>query len=115
MKRFSAQYVITNTTPPLKRAIITTEDDGTIISIEDTGGRLKEEYSIEFHNGIIIPGFVNCHCHLELSHMHGIIDEGTGLGGFIEQVRGGRDNNRERVAQMVLSADSSMYKEGIVL
>ena len=42
MKRFSAQYVITNSSPPLKRAVITTTDDGTIIKIEDTGGDLKE-------------------------------------------------------------------------
>ena len=82
MKRFSAQYIITNSGPPLKRAVITTEDDGTIISIEDTGGDLKEKHSTEFYNGIIIPGFVNCHCHLELSHMKGHISEGKGLGRF---------------------------------
>ena len=69
MKRFSAQYIITNSGPPLKRAIITTEDDGTVINIEDTHGELQEKHSVEFYNGIIIPGFVNCHCHLELSHM----------------------------------------------
>ena len=40
----------------LKRAIITTEDDGTIINIEDTLGDLKEKHSVEFYNGIIIPG-----------------------------------------------------------
>ena len=79
MKRFSAQYIITNSGPPLKRAIITTEDDGTIINIEDTLGDLKEKHSVEFYNGIIIPGFVNCHCHLELSHMKDAISQGTGL------------------------------------
>ena len=82
MKYFSAQYIITNSGPPLKRAVITTEDDGTILSIEDTGGNLKEKHSVEFHNGIIIPGFVNCHCHLELSHMKGSIAQGTWLGRF---------------------------------
>jgi aminodeoxyfutalosine deaminase len=71
MKRFTAQYVITNSGPPLKRAVLTTEDDGTITGIEDTDGNLKEKHSTEFHNGVIIPGFVNCHCHLELSHMKG--------------------------------------------
>ena len=115
MKRFSAQYIITNSGPPLKRAVITTEDDGTILSIEDTGGNLEEKHSVEFHNGIIIPGFVNCHCHLELSHMKGSVAQGSGLGGFIEQVRNTRDNNSESIITSAYSADNDMYKEGVAL
>jgi aminodeoxyfutalosine deaminase len=114
MKRFSAQYIFTNSGPPLKRAIITTADDGTIIRIADTEGNLKEKQLLEFHNGIIIPGFVNCHCHLELSHLKGIIAQGCGLGGFIEIVRKTRDNNSNFI-NSVYSADSEMYREGIVL
>ena len=75
MKSLSAQYVITNTGRPLKRAVITTEDDGTIISIEDTTGDLREKRSTEFYNGIIVPGFVNSHCHPELSHLISILEE----------------------------------------
>lgn len=71
MKCFAAQYIITGTGKRLKRAVITTENDGTIISIEDTTGALKEKHSTEFYNGIIVPGFVNAHCHLELSHLKG--------------------------------------------
>ena len=115
MKRFSAQYIITNSGSPLKRAIITTEDDGTILSIEDTGGNLEEKHSVEFHNGIIIPGFVNCHCHLELSHMKGSIAQGSSLGGFIIQVRNTRDNNSENNIVSAYSADNEIYSEGIVL
>jgi cytosine/adenosine deaminase-related metal-dependent hydrolase len=115
MKRFSSQYVITNCGPPLKRAIITTEDDGTILNIEDTGGKPEEKHSVEFHNGIIIPGFVNCHCHLELSHMRGSIASGNGLGGFIEQIRTTRYNDSNIIAAAASEADSTMYKDGIVL
>jgi len=115
MKRLTAQYIITNTCPPLKRGVLTTEDDGTIISIEDTTGNLKEKHSTEFYNGIIIPGFVNSHCHLELSHMKGQTSEGDGLGGFIEQIRSSRDNTSESILSSVFAADNQMYKEGIVL
>ena len=79
MKHFSAQYIFTNTGSPLKRGIISVNDDGIICKVEDTGGSLSEKKSVEFHNGIIIPGFVNCHCHLELSHMKDLIPPGTGL------------------------------------
>ena len=100
MKCFTAQYIITNAGPSLKRAVITTEDDGTIINVEETAGNLKEKHSTEFYNGIIIPGFVNCHCHLELSHMKGYSSKGMGLGSFIEQVRSNRNNNKENVLSL---------------
>jgi cytosine/adenosine deaminase-related metal-dependent hydrolase len=115
MKRFASQYVFTNSGPPLKRAVITTEDDGEIINIEDTSGDLKERYSIEFYNGVIVPGFVNCHCHLELSHMKGFIKEGTGLGEFIEQIRTTRKANTESILSSAYSADNYMFNNGIVL
>ncbi|MGA2405736.1 MAG: amidohydrolase family protein [Bacteroidales bacterium] len=115
MKRLTAQHIITNSGPPLKRPVITIEDDGTIINIEDTAGDLKEKHSTEFYNGIIIPGFVNCHCHLELSHMKGSISEGKGLGGFIEQIRSSRDNNKESIVSSACLTDNYMHKEGVVL
>jgi len=115
MKRFSSQLIITNTGPPLSRAVITTEDDGSIINIEDTGGILEEKHSIEFHNGIIIPGFVNCHCHLELSHMRSSIPQGKGLGEFISQIRNNRENNNDLITAATFAADNLMYQEGIVL
>ncbi len=115
MKRFASQYVFTNSGPPLKRAVITTEDDGEIINIENTSGDLKERHSIEFYNGIIVPGFVNCHCHLELSHMKGFIKEGTGLGEFIEQVRTTRKANTQSILSSAYSADNYMFNNGIVL
>ncbi len=115
MKRFSAQYIITNTGTPLKRAIITAGEDGTIISVEDTLGDLQEKHSVEFYNGIIIPGFVNSHCHLELSHMKDIVGRGTGLAGFIEKIRNTRAAGTERIILAAESADHAMYDAGVNL
>lgn len=115
MKSFSAQYIITNSGVPLKRAIITTGDDGTIINVEDTEGDLKEKHSVEFHNGIIIPGFVNCHCHLELSHMKEFATPGCGLSEFLEQVISSRNNTDETIIISALSADNEMFNEGVSL
>lgn len=115
MKRFASQYIITNSGPPLKRGVITTDDEGTIIGVEDTQGDLKENHSTEFHNGIIIPGFVNCHCHLELSRMKDYTQKGKGLGGFIEHVRGSRELHKDDISSAISSADKYMYKEGVDL
>jgi cytosine/adenosine deaminase-related metal-dependent hydrolase len=115
MKSFSAQYVLTNTGTPLKRGIITTDDEGTIISIEDTGGNLKDRRTIQFYNGIIIPGFVNCHCHLELSHLKGAIAQGISLGNFIKDIRNNRNQSIDKKISAARSADREMSDEGIVL
>ncbi len=115
MKRFSGQYLFTNSGPALKRAIITTEDDGSIVSIEDTAGDLVEKHSVEFYNGIITPGFVNCHCHLELSHLKGSVPLSEGLGNFITGIRNTRAKESETIVKCAEDADVEMYNEGIVL
>ena len=115
MKRFSAQYIFTNSGQPLKRGIVTTDDEGVILSVEDTGGLHSEQHSVEFHNGIIIPGFVNCHCHLELSHMKGTSERGTGLSNFIFRVRSKRDSGAEDLINHCEKADNEMFTGGIVL
>ena len=115
MKRFSAQYIFTNTGPPLKRGIISTDDEGVILSVEDTGGLPVERESVEFFNGIIIPGFVNSHCHLELSHLRGRTEKGRGLGNFVEQVISRRDTASEDIISHMQNADDEMFREGVVL
>jgi len=116
MKRFSAQFIFTVSGQPLKRGIITTDDNGTILDVEDTEGETTESAGIEFYNGIIVPGFINCHCHLELSHLKDFIGPSKGLGEFIMQVRNSRGNIPEaRIFSEASTEDENMYREGIVL
>jgi cytosine/adenosine deaminase-related metal-dependent hydrolase len=115
MKHFSAQYIFTNSGPPLKRGIVTAKNDGIIIGLEDTSGYMAEKESVEFHNGIIIPGFVNCHCHLELSHMRAMIPPESGLAEFLRLFRTGREASVEKIITSASSADSGMYNDGTVL
>ena len=83
MRKISANYIYTGTSSPLRNGIITLDDSGKILNIEDTGGNLREIAKLSFYNGIIVPGFVNAHCHLELSHLKGLIPKQTGLARFI--------------------------------
>jgi cytosine/adenosine deaminase-related metal-dependent hydrolase len=115
MRTFSAQYIFTNAGPPLKRGLIFTDEDGTIRSVKDTGGNLEEKESVEFYNGIIVPGFVNCHCHLELSHLKGIIPRGTGLSEFIRLIRSSRESRTEELVSAASASDNSMECEGVIL
>ncbi len=115
MRRISAQYVFTGKGPAMKRAIITIDDSGTIINIEDTEGRLNESHSIEFFNGIIVPGFTNCHCHLELSHMKGKTGRSGGLGSFLRDIGNKRTEEEEIILKAACDADNSMFVSGVNL
>jgi cytosine/adenosine deaminase-related metal-dependent hydrolase len=115
MRRISAQYIFTSSGKPLKRGVITVSDDNTITYVEDTGGNLTENAATEFYNGIIIPGLVNCHTHLELSHLHGAFTEGGGLADFVLSVRDRREADATWVLAEAAKADADMAAEGIVL
>lgn len=113
MRKISAQYLFTSAGKPLRRGIVTIAGDGTVTGVEDTGGTLRESASTEFYNGVIIPGFVNCHAHLELSHMRGLIPAGGGLSDFILSVRNMRKASDDDIMAAASEADNEMYSGGV--
>lgn len=76
----------------------------------------KEEAGedVELFGGILSPSFVNCHCHLELSHMKGKIPEKTGLVDFVFKVVSERSANEEEILQAITAAENEMKNNGIV-
>lgn len=69
---------------------------------------------VQYFDGIITPGFINTHCHLELSHLVGKIPKRTGLVEFIAQVVQQRNIAKEQIEEAIIDADRTMYKNGIV-
>ena len=58
MRKLSANLILPVTSPPLKNGIITLDENGKILDLTDTEGNLKEEAGLEFHAGVIVPGFI---------------------------------------------------------
>lgn len=69
---------------------------------------------IQVLQGILSPGLINCHCHLELSHLKGIIPEKTGMVDFLLAVMARRNFLPEQVALAIADAELSMLRNGIV-
>ncbi len=73
------------------------------------------EGKIEFLDGIVSPGFVNAHCHLELSHLKNKIPQRTGLPNFARHVITQRNNfKQEEIFDAAKIADADMWSSGIV-
>ncbi len=112
MRRIASHYALVNGS--LERGIVVEVDDhGTITSVS-RHNNIDNIASVEFYPGILIPGMINAHCHLELSYLRGAIAEATGFAGFareIGRVRGNyTDEERLRAASVT---DSEMWHEGV--
>jgi cytosine/adenosine deaminase-related metal-dependent hydrolase len=114
MRKLSAHFIFTGTGQVLEKGIVTVDKDGTILEITDTKGNLEEKANVEFFSGVLVPGFVNAHCHLELSHLHGTFPEKAGLPEFLKNVVIQRREEREIVLKAARKADLLMWKNGIV-
>jgi len=69
---------------------------------------------IQYFEGILSPGFVNAHCHLELSHMKGMIPAHTGLQEFVKQIVALREVESEAIQEAIVKAEAEMMANGIV-
>lgn len=91
--------------------VLITNEDGIFDSIvtEEEAGE-----NIQMQDGILTPGLINCHCHLELSHLKDVIPPHTGLIEFLCSVVTKRDFSPEVIQQAITAAEKEMYDNGIV-
>lgn len=57
MKKFAANYLVSEAGKFLKNGIVVAEEDGTAVEFIDTEGDLDEIAQLTFHNGILISGY----------------------------------------------------------
>ncbi|MDR1338495.1 MAG: amidohydrolase family protein [Prevotellaceae bacterium] len=113
MRLISGHYIFTGR-EFIRNGIVETDSAGRIASLGSLGDSIVERESVEFFNGIIIPGFVNAHCHIELSHMKGVIPEKSGMSAFCKSIMSYRNSDADRQLSAMYEADKLMENEGIV-
>lgn len=114
MRHISASYVFTGKGEFLKNGIIVLDNNNNISEIIDTSGTIKETPFLEYYNGIITPGFINAHCHLELSYLRNLFLKAQNLSGFIEQMLNKKKSYNKEIEESIERADYEMKSNGIV-
>jgi cytosine/adenosine deaminase-related metal-dependent hydrolase len=110
---FSADFVFPISRPVIPEGIVAVQADGSIEGVY-TSDQLPVGLPIQKHEGIICPGFINTHCHLELSYLQGSLNRHTGLTGFISELVAKRKNgNPEQITGSASMADRLMFDNGI--
>lgn len=112
---YSADYILPASSAPIKNGYIAVDEFQVIQGI-------YTEYEAEVKGipkgkrlkGVIVPGFVNTHCHLELSWLRGKIERNRGLVPFIEDVIRLRRCEHGDTSEGMYKADREMFENGIV-
>lgn len=109
-RKFKADNLFTGTEMLNSNKVLVIKKDGTVEAIIDA----DDAGDVETFKGIISPGFINAHCHLELSHMKGLIPEKTGLIDFVFKVVNERHFAEEEILNAIDAAENEMLLNGIV-
>lgn len=109
----AAPYLLASDGTLLRNGVVRFTADGTVVGVEQCE-RIDSLPQTEYHNGILIPGMTNAHCHLELSFFKGAIPQHAGMVKFIEHVVSKRnDYSREEQVARAIEEDVAMWREGI--
>ncbi len=124
MPSFTADYIFPIASEPIKNGIVVLDDSGKITSIQDPSrADSKPATPLPEHagpastpkkiDGILVPGFVNAHCHLELSHLKGKSQTGKTLLPFLVDVVTLREGDPSVIEDAIREQDRLMWEGGI--
>ncbi len=112
MRKISADWIFPVSSDPIENGVVIINEEGKILQLDER--KNFEDPELEIYSGILCPGFVNAHCHLEGSYMKGKITERTGLLGFVSEFMKNRNDEDPSVQSAIEEADAEMWNNGIV-
>ena len=109
--KYAADIIFTGREILDKNEVLILQDSGEIVEIipiENAGD------DVQFFAGMLSPGFINSHCHLELSHLKNVIAQKTGLIPFIESILQNRFAEPGIILAAIEKGEQEMWENGIV-
>ncbi|MFI3316846.1 MAG: amidohydrolase family protein [Rikenellaceae bacterium] len=98
----------------LRNAVVEVDTAGKILSVGSVE-RIDSLCNTEFFAGLMFAGMVNTHCHLELSHLKGVVTQQCGFASFAQQLGAARNKfTSEQVQRAIAQGDLDMYRQGVM-
>lgn len=110
LRKFQADELFDGKTLHRNKVLIT-DESGTVIDVVEA---MDAGPDISMHKGTLVPGLINAHCHLELSHLKDVIPPHTGLIEFLCSVVTKRGFDPAVIQEKIRLAEKEMYENGIV-
>lgn len=110
-QKFQPSQLFTGTEILGPGKVLITDEQGTIEAIVDQNEAGEDVQQV---HGLLSPGFINCHCHLELSHLRSRIPEKTGLVDFVSRIVNERHFPEAEILDAISTAEDEMLANGIV-
>lgn len=113
MRYITANQIFSGQTYLPSNTVVVLNDKNIVIDLIDK--QQLDIGQIEHYDGIVSPGFINTHCHLELSHLKNTISQKTGIVNFaLDVIKNRHNTNSELQLEAIDNADKQMYEQGIV-
>ena len=103
MRKLTADILYPMHQAPIPNGVVIVDDNGEILKLDIRSN--FNDADLEIYEGAIVPGFINTHCHLELSHMKGKVNTGTSLIPFISGVVSQREASKEIIQEAIEKAE----------
>ena len=116
MRKITSDYIFPLNQAPVKSGILITGNNGEIIDLVNPENTDYTINDVEKYEGFICPGFINTHCHLELSYLKSFKRNFKGLNDFILSLDKERKNATlaKEIAEAMKAADIEMQNNGTV-
>jgi aminodeoxyfutalosine deaminase len=112
VKKYSVDVVHPISSEAIEGGVLVLDEKGKVLDLLES--KYRDQADVVKLKGHLVPGLINTHCHLELSHMKGKVDTGTSLIPFIRSVVTKRNLPQAVIDAAIKKANAQMYRNGIV-
>jgi cytosine/adenosine deaminase-related metal-dependent hydrolase len=114
---FHADHVLPGDAPPLRDGAVVVGEDGEVLDVGPATDVLPRHAGAERVSvrGVLLPGLVNAHTHLELSAMRGRVGGGRGFVGWVDALIAHRhEMSPEEDSEAIDAAVDELVRSGTV-